>query len=148
MFEAALATIQPNFPPGVFQSDPRFSNVYFNMSTGNDFTGPWNEGTTTQLGEELQYIDDPIKYVLETNGLLSHEPKGTDRTAEGVAKADRQTSKLKSAEVKGAVPEGVMQWNAPLAVSEEAQGSSEEGDQQKQNRNGNGRKANGRSGKR
>jgi Mn-containing catalase len=112
MFEAALSTIQPNFPPGVLQSDPRFSNVYFNMSMGNDFTGPWNEGKTTQLGETLQYVEDPIDYVLQTNGLLSHEPKGTDRTREGVAKTDRQTSKLKSAEINGAVPEGVMQWNS------------------------------------
>src|ERR1700759_797498 len=40
MFEAALATIQPNFPPGILQSDPRYSNLYFNMSSGNDYTGP------------------------------------------------------------------------------------------------------------
>ena len=121
MFEAALSTIQPNFPPGVLQSDPRFSNVYFNMSMGNDFTGPWNEGKTTQLGETLQYVEDPIDYVLQTNGLLSHEPKGTDRTREGVAKTDRQTSKLKSAEINGAVPEGVMQWNRPLPEASETQ---------------------------
>src|SRR3954466_133085 len=58
MFEAALATIQPNFPPGVLQGDPRFSNVYFNLSTGEDYTGPWNEGKSTQLGEEMVCIDD------------------------------------------------------------------------------------------
>lgn len=69
MFEAALGTIQPNFPPGVLQSDPRFSNVYFNMSSGNDYTGPWNTGKSTQLGEEIQYVDDPIAYVLKTNGI-------------------------------------------------------------------------------
>src|ERR1700742_429773 len=84
MFEAALSTIQPNFPPGVFQGDPRFTNVYFNMSSGNDFTGPWNEGKTTQLGEELIYVEDPVDYVLQTNGLLAHEAQGTDRTTDGV----------------------------------------------------------------
>jgi Mn-containing catalase len=26
MFEAALDTIQPNFPPGILQSDPKHSN--------------------------------------------------------------------------------------------------------------------------
>jgi Mn-containing catalase len=148
MFEAALATIQPNFPPGVLQSDPRFGNVYFNMSSGNDFTGPWNQGQTTQLKEEIQYIEDPIKYVLESNGLLSHEPQGTDRMPDGVAKADRQTSKLKSAEIDGAVPEGIMQWNIPedeIRIPETANVAREERPH-KQNRNGS--KASGRSGKR
>jgi Mn-containing catalase len=113
MFEAALSTIQPNFPPGVLQSDPRFSNVYFNMSVGNDYNGPWNEGKSTMLQEEMQYVDDPIEYVLQTNGLLSHEAKGTNRTEDAVEKVNRQLSKLKSAEVGGAVPDGVMQWNDP-----------------------------------
>jgi Mn-containing catalase len=116
MFEAALSTIQPNFPPGVLQSDPRFTNVYFNMSVGNDYSGPWNEGKTTQLGEELRYVEDPVDYVLKTNGLLSHEADGTDRTPEAVAEADRQMSKVKSAEVNRATPDGVMQWNTPTAA--------------------------------
>jgi Mn-containing catalase len=114
MFEAALATVQPNFPPGVFQCDPRFTNVYFNMSIGNDYTGPWNEGKTTQLGEELRYVEDPVDYVLKTNGLLSHEAEGTDRTLEGVAEADRHMSEIKKAEIDHSIPEGVMQWNDPV----------------------------------
>jgi Mn-containing catalase len=28
MFEAALDTIQPNFPPGVMQGDPRYTHTY------------------------------------------------------------------------------------------------------------------------
>lgn len=114
MFEAALSTIQPNFPPGVLQSDPKFSNVYFNLSSGNNFTGPWNEGQTTQLGETIQYIEDPISYILQTNGLLEHEAAGTDRTQEAVEKVNSQVSKLKSTEVSGATPPGVQQWNRPL----------------------------------
>ncbi|HEY4065137.1 MAG TPA: manganese catalase family protein [Puia sp.] len=114
MFEAALSTIRPNFPPGVLQSDPKFSNVYFNMSSGNNFTGPWNEGKTTQLGETIQYIEDPIDYVMQTNGLLQHEAKGTDRTEAAVQKINRQMSELKSSEVKGATPPGVQQWNTDL----------------------------------
>lgn len=51
MFEAALDSIQPNFPPGVLQSDPRYSNLYFNMSNGSAVRGPWNEGESSQLGK-------------------------------------------------------------------------------------------------
>ena len=58
-FEAALGTIQPNFPPGVLQSDPRYSNIYSNHSTGEDARGPWNEGESTGLGEEWLYVEDP-----------------------------------------------------------------------------------------
>jgi len=139
MFEAALSTIQPNFPPGVLQADPRFTNVYFNMSTGNDYTGPWNEGKTTQLGEVLNYVEDPIDYVLQTNGLLSHEAQGTDRTTDGVTRADRQMSKLKSAEIKEATPAGVMQWNKPqpegAAIAAKTSKSPED-HPQKEERNG------------
>jgi Mn-containing catalase len=121
MFEAALETIQPNFPPGVLQSDPRFSNVYFNMSSGNDYTGPWNSGKSTQFGEEIQYVDDPIAYVLETNGLLEHSAKGTDRTEASVQQFNQQLGKKKSAEVNNANPPGVMQWNqGPMDEEKEA----------------------------
>jgi Mn-containing catalase len=111
MFQAALETIQPNFPPGVLQSDPKFSNVYFNMSSGNDYTGPWNEGKTTELGETLQYIEDPITYVIQTNGLLEHEASGTDRTEKAVQEANKQLSKIKSEEINLASPPGVQQWS-------------------------------------
>lgn len=115
MFEAALETIRPNFPPGVLQSDPKFSNVYFNMSSGNDFTGPWNEGKTTQLGETIQYVEDPIEYIMETNGLLTHEAKGTDRTDKAVQQVNKQMSEMKSQEINGSIPPGVQQWNKPLS---------------------------------
>ena len=42
-FEKALYSMSPNFPPGKLPGDPRFTNVYFNMSQGNgDTRGPWN----------------------------------------------------------------------------------------------------------
>ena len=53
-FEAALETIQPNFPPAVFQTSPKYSNLYFNMSQGEDARGPWNQGKSTRLHEEWQ----------------------------------------------------------------------------------------------
>jgi Mn-containing catalase len=44
-FEKALYAIEPNFPPGKLQGDPRFTSVYFNMSKGDgDTAGPWNSG--------------------------------------------------------------------------------------------------------
>jgi Mn-containing catalase len=121
MFEAALSTIQPNFPPGILQSDPRFSNVYFNMSSGNDFTGPWNSGTTTQFGEEIQYVDDPVAYVMETNGLLEHEAAGTQRTEKSVQTLNSELSKERSDEINRANPPGLMQWNKPTTEEQEEQ---------------------------
>src|SRR5215203_155662 len=42
-FEKALYSMSPNFPPGKLAGDPRFTNVYFNMSQGErDARGPWN----------------------------------------------------------------------------------------------------------
>lgn len=110
-FEAALDTIQPNFPPGVLQSDPRYSNLYYDMSRGEEARGPWNEGLSTQLHEEWQYIDHPQQQVEATDGLLNMEPTGTDRTEASVKEADKQLSKERSQEVKSATPEKDLQWS-------------------------------------
>ncbi len=118
MFEAALATIQPNFPPGILQSDPRYSNLYFNMSTGNDFRGPWNQGQSSQMGETFQFVDDPIKHVMDTNGMLKQEAAGTDRTEKEVSKLDKSLSALRSGEVNTANVMGAQQWNDPEAEEE------------------------------
>lgn len=119
MFEAALATIQPNFPPGVLQSDPRYSNLYFNMSNGSAVRGPWNEGESTQLGETWQYIDDPVQYVLETNGLIDKEPEGTSRTVAQVSEQDDLLSTERSAEINSAVPIGTQAWSDSAIVEPE-----------------------------
>jgi len=111
MFEAALATIQPNFPPGILQSDPRHSNTYFNLSQGDNGRGPWNQGNSTQLGESWQYIADPLTMVRETEGLSTLEPTGTDRTDATVAEADETLSAIRSEEIKSAAPIGAMQWS-------------------------------------
>lgn len=113
MFEAALSTIQPNFPPGTLQSNPRYSNLYFNMSSGNDFRGPWNERLTTQMNETYRYVEDPVQFVLETDNLLNVEPEGTDRTPEMVEKLDKSLGKQRAKEVKEACPPGEQQWNDP-----------------------------------
>jgi Mn-containing catalase len=110
MFEAALNTIQPNFPPGVLQSDPRFSNTYFNMSDGEACKGPWNEGLSTQLGEEWQFVENPVEKVRETEGLSDVEPEGTPRTLKSVEEKDRELSEQRSGEVNSATL-GVNQWS-------------------------------------
>lgn len=109
-FEAALNTIQPNFPPGVLQSDPRYSNLYFSMSDGTEVKGPWNEGSSTQLGEEWQCINEPVECIRETMGLQEMEPTGTDRTEETVQQMDRQLREERSEEINQAVPKGENQW--------------------------------------
>lgn len=111
MFEAALNTIQPNFPPGVLQTDPKYSNTYFNMSSGPTVRGPWNEGLSSQLGEEWQYVENPLQTVIETEGLTKVEPTGTERTEATVKAADKALGKLRSEEIKSALPKGATQWS-------------------------------------
>src|SRR5215203_3417949 len=115
MFEAALDSIQPNFPPGILQSDPRYSNLYFNMSSGNDFRGPWNQGPSTQLAETFQFINDPVNHVMETNSLLNQNAAGTDRTEKEVQKLNEQLSTERSNEVISANSMSEQQWNDPEA---------------------------------
>ncbi len=130
MFEAALNTIQPNFPPGTLQADPRYTNLYFNMSSGNTISGPWNKGESTQLGEAWQFIDDPIKHVIETNGLLDQQITGTTRTIEKVKTVNEQLGIQKKQIVDMASPVGPQQWNVALSADDklEEQGVNLEAD--------------------
>jgi len=111
MFEAALHSITPNFPPGVLQADPRHSNTYFNMSNGTEIRGPWNDGASTQLGESWQYIQDPILHVRETMGLMNQPVMGTERTDESAERLSKKLAKERGAEVKTATPPGENQWS-------------------------------------
>lgn len=113
MFEAALGSIQPNFPPGILQSDPRHSNKYFNMSQGEDFKGPWNEGKSPEFGEEWKYIDDPIEHVRQTNGLLKEKTEGSARTEKSVQKNNQMLSAERKTEVEKATTtkNGEMSWH-------------------------------------
>ncbi len=60
-FEKALYSMEPNFPPGKLPGDPRFANVYFNMSQGEgDMRGSWNSDenfTYVTAREEQRAID-------------------------------------------------------------------------------------------
>ncbi len=111
-FTAALNEIQPNFPPGNLQGDVRFSNAAFNMSRGEDVRGPWNKGQGPwEEGQEWNYIDDPLKTVSETNGLVDLKPKNNASTAEEARKLEKELSKKRSTKVKNASPKGEQQWS-------------------------------------
>ena len=114
MFNAALENIQPNFPPGVLQGDPRYSHTYFNMSNGPSARGPWNEGQGPwPAGEHWEYIDDPIQHVIKTQGLHQHQATGSNRTVEEAEQMSRQLGKQRSEQVKQAMPKGHgNQWNS------------------------------------
>ena len=113
MFQAALDSIQPNFPPGILQSDPKFSNKYFNMSKGEDFKGPWNEGKSPEMKEEWQVINNPVEHVRETNGLLNEKAQGATRTEKSVQEDNQALSAERKAEVDEATlpKNGIMSWS-------------------------------------
>lgn len=113
MFQAALDTIEPNFPPGILASDPKFSNKYFNMSKGEDYRGPWNEGKSPLMGEEWHNVEDPIQHVRDSNGLLDEKAVSTDRTEKSVQSANKALSiKRKEKIDKATAPvNGFMSWS-------------------------------------
>lgn len=111
IFEAALETIQPNFPQGVLQGDPRYGNKYFNLSADPSARSPWNQGAN-RLGEDWQYIEDPVAHVRASRGLLTDRPEGTPFTLEAVEEQNRVVSTQKSEEAKAGVPKGANQWSA------------------------------------
>jgi len=110
-FEAALATIQPNFPQGILQGDPRYSNLAFNMSDGAAVRGPWNEGVSTKLGEEYRYVNDPVSHVRETNGLVDEVISGTARTPESCNDIASTLATMRGGEIKNASPMQDIQWS-------------------------------------
>ena len=77
-FEKALYSMVPNFPPAKLPGDPRFANVYFNMSQGEgDMRGPWNSD------ENFEYISDreAQRAVDGGDGMASVTLRGTELQA-------------------------------------------------------------------
>lgn len=114
MFEAALETIQPNFPPGVLQADPRFTQQYFNLSPSQSVRGPWNEGEMPAMGKQWEYVSDPLSHIAETEGL-SIPGDDLAEELEETEKINLQMSKIRSEEVKQSEPDGVAQWSSYTA---------------------------------
>jgi Mn-containing catalase len=113
MFSAALASIQPNFPPGVLQGDPRYTNVYFNMSNGASVRGPWNQGSEAWNGtQEWRYVENPVEEVRATDGLTTCKPAKGAVSAEDAETLTKKLSDMRSKEVLSALPKGQNQWSA------------------------------------
>ncbi|MDR5777692.1 MULTISPECIES: manganese catalase family protein [unclassified Caballeronia] len=64
-FEKALHSIQPNFPQGKLPGKPEFTSVYFNMSSGDDVRGPWNQGG------DWKFVESPEPTVDGGDGLAT-----------------------------------------------------------------------------
>lgn len=110
MFEAALETIQPNFPPGVLQADPRFTQQYFNLSPEQSVRGPWNEGEMPGLGLQWDYVEEPAGYVKDSEGLTDLPDPKEDELEEALI-TNQKMSQLRSEEVKTAEPGGIASWS-------------------------------------
>ena len=80
------------------------------MSKGGDSRGPWNEGESTRLKEEWQYIENPLEEVRSTDGLLQRKPEGTKRTEKEVRQTDEKLAKERSSEILSHIPKGEMRW--------------------------------------
>jgi Mn-containing catalase len=109
MFEAALDSIQPNFPPAVLAADPRYLQNVYNLSEGT-VRGPWNEGEIKGMGKEFIYVEKPLAQVKETQGQ-TRLPEDYGKELKATEKLDKDMSKAKSAEVTNAEPKGVAQWS-------------------------------------
>jgi Mn-containing catalase len=99
-FTAALATIEPNFPPGILQGDLRFTHTYYNMSPSEDARGPWNKGKGPwEAGEKWEYVEDAVQQVQETKGQTEKAIEGHERDEKAVKKMERDLAKTRSEEV-------------------------------------------------
>jgi Mn-containing catalase len=112
MFTAALETIQPNFPPGILQGDPRYTHAYFNMSNGRSARGPWNQGQGPWgPGESWEYIDDPAQEVMQTQGNTKLPTTGTTPSVNEVLKKNKQQSQQRSKEINQAIQSQQNPWS-------------------------------------
>jgi Mn-containing catalase len=118
-FSAALATIEPNFPPGGLQGDLRFTHTYFNMSHGEDARGPWNKGKGPwEKGEQWEYVEDPVTQVEETRGQAEKGIEGHERDEKATRKLEKELAAQRSAEVTIEPANGEIAWSSFEPASE------------------------------
>ncbi|MGF6232699.1 Mn-containing catalase [Inquilinus ginsengisoli] len=108
-FEAALETIQPNFPPGILQGDPRHVATAYNMSQGEDQRGPWNEGAEGPFGRDWLYVADPVANVGVTQGEALHGDRDVEAETDG-DKVEKKLSQQRSGEISAAEGEPGDPW--------------------------------------
>jgi Mn-containing catalase len=108
-FEAALETIQPNYPPGILQGDPRHVATAYNMSQGEDHRGPWNEGAEAPFGRDWLYVSDPVANVGMTQGEALHGDRDVESDTDG-REIEKTLSQERSGEISTAEGEPGDPW--------------------------------------
>ena len=64
------------------------------------------------LDPVLDDLEDPLRHVVETQGLVEQEVRGTDETAKDALQTETELGDLRSTEVKTALPKGTNQWSS------------------------------------
>jgi Mn-containing catalase len=110
-FTAALQDIDPNFPPAQLQGDVRFTHTAYNMSTGQDYRGSWNQGRGPWDEGEWEYVEDPIRQVRETHGQREKHSTGSGRSAESAREVEQTLAKQRSEKVRSSSGNGEEAWS-------------------------------------
>ncbi|MEI9625579.1 manganese catalase family protein [Phytobacter diazotrophicus] len=102
-FEKALYSIRNNFPPGKLPPIEQYTNVYYNMSEGDDPRGSWNSD------ENFEYVADPQPAVDGGDGLasvtLSKEQQALVKAMAKSTQSDPSVDPLTGAELGNGEPQ-------------------------------------------
>lgn len=102
-FEKALYSIRDNFPPGKLPPIEQYTNVYYNMSAGDDPRGSWNSD------ENFEYVADPQPAVDGGDGLatvnLSKEQQAFVKAMAKRTQSDPSVDPLTGAELGKGKPQ-------------------------------------------
>jgi Mn-containing catalase len=125
MFTAALGDIQPNFPPGILQGDPRATHTYFNLSNGADVRGPWNQGQGPwPQGQNWEYIPNPIGQVRDTRGQKQQPAAAGAPPRDQLDNIARQLGRQRSEQIERSTGTGEQVWSEyPSSETPEPVGS-------------------------
>lgn len=88
---------------------------YFNLSPDQSVRGPWNQGEMPNMGKSWEYVEDPLNYVNETEGLTDLEDS-MEGELEEMDRLNEKMSAMRTKEVKAAEPEGIAAWSDYYAV--------------------------------
>ncbi|CAI8838302.1 manganese catalase family protein [Kosakonia quasisacchari] len=102
-FEKALYSIRNNFPPGKLPPIEQYTNVYYNMSEGDDPRGSWNSD------ENFEYVADPQPAVDGGDGsattTLSPQQLALVKAMAERTKSDPRVDPLTGAELGNGEPQ-------------------------------------------
>jgi Mn-containing catalase len=120
-FEKALYSIEPNFPPGKLAGDPRFTNVYFNMSQGDgEMRGSWNEG------DKWQYVSDRDQQAAVDGGsgeasvMLAQDEAAVVQQMARRTQSDPAADPLTGAEIGMGMQDGMIGGGGEVAAGAKA----------------------------